>query len=135
MALITLGSNKSKISVNTKSTKMTQDEIKIFVKNMSPDTRDKFLDFLIEKVKEEQTKITKAFLVFKESLDSSVICKDANIATIEDIKETYDIIIKILRSDFAGIEDTQIEYLKKERRNIIRDLSLAYCDEFIKNKK
>lgn len=135
MALITLGLNTNNVKNNTQNKKMTPEEIKSFVKDMDSETRNMYLEFLISKLNDEKEQISKAFLVFKESLDASVICKDANIASLEDIKETYDIIIKILRSDFAGIQDQQIEYLKKERRNIIRDLSLAYCDEFIKKQK
>lgn len=134
MALITLGSNKPKSKIDNQNEKMTPEEIKSFVKNMDSETRNMYLEFLISKVNDEKRQISKAFLVFKESLESSVICKDANIASLEDINETYDIIIKILRSDFAGIQEEKIEYLKKERRNLIRDLSLAYCNEFKQNK-
>lgn len=134
MALITLGLNTNNVKNNTQNKKMTPEEIKSFVKNMDSETRNMYLEFLISKVNDEKRQISKAFLVFKESLESSVICKDANIASLEDINETYDIIIKILRSDFAGIQEEKIEYLKKERRNLIRDLSLAYCNEFKQNK-
>ena len=132
MALITLGEKPPVIKLNGDYTnkKLSPTEIKEAVKNMDSKTRERYLEFLISKVEEEAKEVMKAFSSFKSVLDNSVVCKEAKIASGENIRETYEMIVKILNSDFAGLLDYQIEVLKTERKALIRDLSLAHYNQF-----
>lgn len=138
MALITLGGKTPVIKLNTNNVNnintnkkdLSPEEIKEAVKNMNPKERAVFLEFLITKVEEEKVEILKAFSSFDESLRKSVICRQAKIATAENIEETYDTIVKILQSDFTGMTEYQINILKDERKTLIKDLSLAYYSQF-----
>lgn len=134
MAIITLGDKNflNKVNQKEEGKKYSPQEIKEAIKNMDNETKKQYLNFLLSKAQEEKEKIISSITAFNETVESTVLAKGTGI-DIERMEESFNAVFNLLNSDFSDIYDYAIETLKKERNKLIKELSLAYYNDFKKS--
>lgn len=130
MAFVVLGaSEETKTSHPSQEDKMDLKEIQNTINNMDRKTKERYMVFLVDCVKKEKEIVLKASREYSKINSSTVVGKNVHVSE-ESITLAFDNIIKILNSDFADMYGYQIEELKKERKILVKDLTIAYFKDF-----